>query len=291
MNWRQAILACGLAGLPLTLGGCVAAAIPVLAAGGVITRDRAEEQSAANDGPPRLEVEHAAEVAAASPAGVIVSAMPAPDHAPVAAPVAAHASAGASAAVAAPSFDGPMEALARYVQGQAERDPVSAPRKSAILAKVGSLVPETGDCGIRPPAVLIDLDPGKERFGADTIIPSLPPLASALEWMRLHEVAVHWIAAAPAIEAGRLRDQLVASGLDPVGRDRLLLMRRADDSKEARRRELAQTHCVVAILGDTRSDFDELFDYLRNPAAAAPLDALIGNGWFLVPSLTSSTKD
>lgn len=305
MNWRQAILACGLVGLPLALGGCVAAAaIPVLAAGGVITRDRGGEQAAAEDKPPLVEVASQAEVAAAAPAPPAAEASPQTEPMsegdPAAASeitvtgqsvVVAQASSNATATVVAASFDAPVAAFALYTHRQAERDPVSEPRKSAILATVGSLVPETGDCGIRPAAVLIDLDPGKDRFAADMTITPEPSLAYALERMRLHDVAVHWVAAAPAIEAGRLRQQLISTGLDPAGRDRLLLMRRADDSKEVRRRELAQTHCVVAILGDTRSDFDELFDYLRNPAAATQLDELIGNGWFLAPSLTSATKD
>lgn len=302
MTWRQAIRACGLVGLPLALGGCVAAAIPVLAAGGVLTRERGGEQATAEGNPPLVEVAGVDEMATAAPE--LAAAAPQTDTiaepAPAAASeitvsgqnaVAAQASSSATATVVAPSFEAPVAAFALYTHLQAERDPVNEPRKSAILATVGSLVPETGDCGILPAAVLIDLDPGKDRFEADMAITPQPALTQALERMRLHEVAVHWIAAAPAIEAGRLRQQLIATGLDPDGRDRLLLLRRADDSKEIRRRELAQTHCVVAILGDTRSDFDELFDFLRNPAAAAPLDVLIDNGWFLAPSLTSPTKD
>jgi hypothetical protein len=40
---------------------------------------------------------------------------------------------------------------------------------------------------------------------------------------------------------------------------------------------------VVAIAGDARSDFDELFDYLMDPSAALPIEALLDAGWFLTP--------
>jgi hypothetical protein len=39
----------------------------------------------------------------------------------------------------------------------------------------------------------------------------------------------------------------------------------------------------MAIAGDTKSDFDELFEYLKDPHAAEPLDELLGAGWFLTP--------
>jgi len=42
---------------------------------------------------------------------------------------------------------------------------------------------------------------------------------------------------------------------------------------------------VVAIAGDERGDFDELFDYLRDPGSAVGLYPMMGEGWFLVPSL------
>ncbi len=61
------------------------------------------------------------------------------------------------------------------------------------------------------------------------------------------------------------------------------MMRRKDDRKQTRRKELGETHCVIAIAGDMRGDFDELFLFLKDPASAAPLERLIGAGWFLIP--------
>ena len=42
---------------------------------------------------------------------------------------------------------------------------------------------------------------------------------------------------------------------------------------------------VPAIAGDRKADFDEVFDYLRNPdgPVAIALEQFIGAGWFLAP--------
>ena len=50
------------------------------------------------------------------------------------------------------------------------------------------------------------------------------------------------------------------------------------------REQAAQTACLVAIAGDERRDFDELFGYLRDPTMATHFDSLLGAGWFLVPN-------
>ena len=51
------------------------------------------------------------------------------------------------------------DALYSYVESQARRDPVKSPRQSALLAAPGSLSPIRTECSIRPPAILVDLDP------------------------------------------------------------------------------------------------------------------------------------
>jgi len=96
---------------------------------------------------------------------------------------------------------------------------------------------------------------------------------------------VLWIARLPG---GRLDDvagALKASGLDPEGADQLLLLRSADDRKQVLREQAQEDVCIVAIAGDERGDFDELFDYLRDPGSAVGLYPMMGEGWFLVPSL------
>ena len=196
-----------------------------------------------------------------------------------------------ASAAPAPSALNPYSAFFNHAIAQAGLDPVDDPRRSAILATPGSLEPVTGDCAIRAPAVLIDLDPAGETLELDQPVSPNPELAELLAALRLRNVAVFWISGASAAGAGKLRERLLVSGLDPWGRDGLLLMRRAEDRKQIRRRELSEMHCVVAIAGDAKGDFDELFDYLKEPAAAAPLDALIGDGWFLTPAPFDPQED
>ena len=85
-----------------------------------------------------------------------------------------------------------------------------------------------------------------------------------------------------------MRKALIAAGLDPAGRDELVLLRYPQERKQTRLEDFAAEFCVVALAGDERADFDELFQYLKNPAAAAPLEALIGKGWFLIPQPLTS---
>ena len=175
------------------------------------------------------------------------------------------------------------DALYAYVDQQARRDPVDAPRQSALLQAPGTLSPVRTICSIRPPAVLIDLDPADGTFDPEMAPAPNPALAQMIASLRLQEVDIFWISSLAAVRAGGVRKALVESGLDPAGRDGLLLMRKIDDRKQIRRRELGDTHCVVAIAGDNRTDFDELYLYLKDASAAQPLEELIGAGWFLTP--------
>ena len=324
MTLHRALLACGLLALPATLGGCVAAvaAIPVLAGGGVAVGGSGEPKepevaidtgatlppppfaSAAPAPQPTVAAANIAPEPSATPPGLGPAAdisatddigdepeveEPAPGFSPAA--TASTSPAAAAAAPGAARAANPYMAFSSHALAQALLDPVENPRSSAILATPGSLSPVMSDCAIRPPAVLLDLDPGGETLDLDRPVVPNARLAAALADLRLRNVAVFWISGASAADAGKLRERLLISGLDPWGRDGLLLMRRADDRKQIRRRELSEMHCVVAIAGDSKGDFDELFDYLKNPAVAEPLDALIGDGWFLTPNPFASEKD
>lgn len=174
-------------------------------------------------------------------------------------------------------------AFADYALEIAARDPLTDPvRPSALLARPGSLSPETAPCRFVGNAVLIDLDPAKGLFDPD-VPAQRPALAAALERLRGAGVEVVWGTAITADRAGDVRRWLREAALDPAGADRLLLLRYTSDRKQTRRNEASAESCLIAILGDERSDFDELFDYLKNPDAALPLDALLGKGWFLAP--------
>ena len=71
-------------------------------------------------------------------------------------------------------------------------------------------------------------------------------------------------------------------GLDPRGQDIISLRPESQARRQEHRENLAKIACITAIGGDERADFDERFRYLKNPAAGADLDKVIGDGWFLI---------
>jgi hypothetical protein len=142
-------------------------------------------------------------------------------------------------------------------------------------------------CKAPVPAVVIDLDQGAEAFVPERLAPAPPSLAEGLARLRQGGTVVLWISGLPAARAADVAEALRRSGLDPQGLDQLLLIRKRDDRKQLLRQDASKDVCIVAIAGDERGDFDELFDYLRNPGAAVGLYRLMGQGWFLVPSLAT----
>lgn len=277
MRRAPALLAL-LAALPL--GGCVAAAaaIPILTAGGVTysERNRDGERKPA-----------AAPVNAAPPAATTT----ATKTAAVKVPQSAAFTVLDAKELPAPRPSDRREGDARQAWSAfshhalaAAVDPAGNERHSAFLTAPGSLSPNTVDCGIYPPAVLIDLDPTGSTFDPMAKTSPAPGLAEALAGLRGHDIAVIWISGAFADAAPAIRSRLKASGLDPAGKDELLLLRYPDERKQERRASIADSHCLLAIAGDERGDFDELFGYLKSPNAAVALEPLIGDVWFLTPA-------
>jgi len=247
--------------MAVVLHGCVAAAVPVAAAG-IMTRDRL-----ANGQPPK-----ARPVRATSPTPTTPADYPFAPLAPV---------------VPAPSGDsGPYAEFTRFAlkvaQGQA-----GGPYPSAVVDQrsLGSPSPAMLACTSQPPAVVIDLDSGSSAF--DLADPPLPAngLAAQLEQVRAGGVTVLWSASLPTAAAEDLYTILQATGLDPHRTDRLLLLGGKHTHKQGRRIAAARDWCIVAIAGDRRSDFDEVFDYLRNPQGpfAQALETHVGAGWFIAP--------
>lgn len=254
------------------LPGCVAALIPV-AAGGILAGKDEIGLGGETKAAPIEEMRPAAQLPINSQVILLeTNSLPAPGPA------------GSSVRSSPLSGYGVIAELSAYVENQASLDPVTEPRQSALLADPGSLSGERSECSIRPPAIVVDLDPGAAMFDPAADTAGDPVLAQALQEMRTQDVAIFWASALPAMEAGAVRKRLIANGLDPAGRDGLLLLRRTDDRKQSRRQDLAETHCVIAILGDAKPDFDELYQYLNDPAADGSLDQLLGAGWFLAPS-------
>lgn len=156
-------------------------------------------------------------------------------------------------------------------------------RRSMMLADPPSLDPALAACGNGPPAVLIDLDPAHGLLPLVSSNRIDPALAALLADLRMRGVAIYWITGHSPGAANAIRQRLVGSALDPSGDDALLVNRFASETKQQRRRDLGETHCLLAILGDYRGDFDELYDFLRDPAVAAPLEVHVNRGWFLAP--------
>ena len=316
---RPILLACLLAASAPALSGCVAAAIPVVAGGLMATKgdlgdgeDEAKVEATAHVDVPVSATPQPAETATIETAVTTTSdELPAivRDSDPIeeAPPGELAASFDKTMGVAPPTVPTEKVELAparpvapaaatreplsmraydafySYVDAQSRRDPVEQPRDSALLSSPGLLRPDRTECSIRPPAIVIDLDPAEGRFD-----PSIPTtrnnaLGQMLGAMRMQDIEIFWISSLPAVQAGAVRRALASSGLDTTGGDQLLLMRNGEDRKQERRREVSKTHCVVAIAGDTRADFDELYLYLKDRSAAQPLEELVGAGWFLTP--------
>jgi hypothetical protein len=328
MKAARPLLLAGALGVAPLLSGCVAAAIPLLAAGGVAQSQRSDHRPApAEAGEARVSVDLSPPADAAGPGkttvvrtqtladGTRVEVMAGPlGNSPAngAAPLTPATSSATPSAPAVPASEAPdgrtlgddtlvpltgavlpppavsgdesaYQALLDFGERQAQAPVVGSERRSAILANPLDLRPETKECSIHPAAVLVDLDPAGATLDPVVAVHADPRLAEALATLRARGVAIGWISANSADRAGDVRRVLVESGLDKDGRDELVLLRYPQERKQTRRADFAGEFCLVAIAGDNRGDFDELYDYIKNPFLAAPLDALLGNGWFLIP--------
>jgi hypothetical protein len=316
--------ACLLVAAASSLSGCVAAALPALAAGSVIRTQADKPATEAERGPPRVAIDLTPPAGVEPPAGTAAGAqvqsytladgtrmevmtgqstsrdavpevpptaasetsLAATDPPPLAVPVGA-----AAAATAVPpggtgaAFEGftSYDPFYGYALAQGNQPAVGSERRSALLVDPGTLSPKTRACSIHPPAVLIDLDPSTGMLDPAAATRADPRLVATLAALRAQEITVGWISSVTADRAGAVRRALVASGLDIAGRDELVLLRFPEERKQTRREDFAKEFCVVAIAGDERGDFDELFLYLKDPERAAPLNALVGKGWFLIP--------
>ncbi len=154
---------------------------------------------------------------------------------------------------------------------------------SALLANPSRLDGARLPCDFGDPAVLIDLDEKGRVFDPGALAATYDADSYGhLSRLRDAGVTIGWMSALTAEHAGAVRKALMVSGLDVKGEDALVLYRYPNDRKQTRREEFAAGHCLLAIAGDERADFDELYEYLVEPDAGVRLESLIGNGWFLL---------
>jgi hypothetical protein len=263
-----------LAVLPL-LSGCLAAVAIPLVAGGTLSQVTRHRVRAATPVPgkakPSARPKEAPSAAQASNVTLTdLKELPAPG--------------------AASAPDDPWQRFFAYALDQVPaKDGKESHLQSALLAPNPSLdLPQRRDCPAQFPAVVIDLDDGATALAPERLPAAPAAVAQGLARLRQGGVVILWISQLPASRAAEVAAALRTSGLDPQGQDQLLLARSADDRKQLLRENANDDVCVVAIAGDKRGDFDELFDYLRNPGSAAALYPMMGSGWFLVPPLDGS---
>ncbi len=282
----------------LPAGGCVAAAIPVVA-GGVIARDKLRDRGVerrraqAETAPVELKTQAARDaVAQAVPAsGTVVpttlTELPPPG-----------AAAGEDAAMSLQAYQGLWIYLSAEVAKRRRGEPV----RSVVLDTGATLdAPRYAACEAKPLAMLVDLDenPGRggdpdarwRRWrgdGGDEIV-AVPGAVDGIDAARREGVTVIFTTArAPAGGVG------VAGALDRLGFGRVepgkTLQLRGEVPADGLRRTIAAGYCVIAMVGDALSDFSDLFppagDDGKQPAAVTEtmVAPLWGAGWFLLPN-------
>ncbi len=291
-----------LLGLLLATSGCAAAAIPVLA-GGMIARQQTRDEGdgpaprpsakpkvylPAEAAPPRLPAPDEAAAEAAAPAAQPVAAqveLPPTPPSEGAEPAAALA---ATPALVATPGDSPFAQFSTFAVAEARKALGPGTARQSALIDPGTLIvgPKTLACKTQPLAVAIDLDPGSGLFDLSNPPAAAPGLAEALAQIRAAGVTVFWISGLPVSEANRIYSVLRAVGLDLDGTDRVLLSRKADERKQARRQAAARDWCFIALAGDRLGDFEEAIDYLKDPDGPTmrAMDPLRGSGWFVTPN-------
>ena len=238
------------------LGGCVAAVVPLVAGGAIAQRGLSK------DGPPPEDLRETGGLAGSRPAQPMAGSE-------------LH-----RADLAGSAYEPFIERALQF----AGESFVTDHGASALLRNPADLEAERATCDSLPPAVLIDLDPAERLLAIDYDRQQADPaLGPALARLRDSGIEVVWISGHGPETARSIRGLLAETRLDPDGADPLVLMRFAGESKQRRRRDLGTTYCLVAIAGDQRTDFDDLYEYVLDPTMAAPLEAMIGNGWFLMP--------
>ena len=285
-----------LAALPL-LSGCLAvAALPLMAGGAMVTGGHFRVRAAT----PRPKLTGTVRIAPAAEERTAGTAVASPPLLPPALTQSAgnglsgSGPAGRGVAEASPvPFDlrppdrpapDPWRDFFDYAADKGTAAAGKARGRSALLESGTPIgLPKLRQCDGKVPAVVIDLDSGAQAFTPGTAQRASPTMIDGLARLREAGVVVLWITALPAGDVREVAEALKTSGLDPASTDPLLLVRSAADRKQMLREDAQRDVCVIAIAGDRKGDFDELFDYLRDPASGESLDYLFGAGWFILP--------
>jgi hypothetical protein len=294
--------------ISMALQGCAAALIPV-AAGGMLVKSRIDganrarqaEASVGNTAPPivivgdandpKMTAEIPAQPAIASAADNVseermANNEVATENAPEALPIPELPSPdgpirGSVASAKLP--DHPYADFAKYALEQADkRDAREIGRSAVLVEKVSLAFPKMIECSIKPLAVIIDVDADRNTtWDAKSYAASLAEVA---ELLRARDIRLIWFTDGTQNELPEILGPLRSGAFPAVKSDDLISFgAKKGKRKQERRWKLADDYCVVAVAGDTKSDFDELYDYLRDQSFAIRLDAFWNRGWFLLP--------
>lgn len=180
----------------------------------------------------------------------------------------------------------PYAGFAAHALKQAARLEAGEGAESVVLVpRVDIFKPETVGCAGKPLAVLIDLDDttSSDWIKEETLYRQ-NGLVEVLTSLRAAEISIIWLSDQPVAASERISTILDEAGFSQTESDDFLFLDRGDeDRKQVRRWDAARNYCIVAMAGDDRADFDELYAYLRDPDGAITLENMFDNGWFLTP--------
>jgi len=302
----------------LALSGCVAAAVPVVAAGVMGKheldrngrhRGKAASVDAAQES---LTLANAAQRAAFE-AGPTNPGAPAQSTVP---PSMQYLyGSGEAAALSIQSY----YQMANFVIAKASDRAVGHPVSSVVLAPGSTLDdPKFMPCGDKPLAIVLDIDETTllnlgfeadqashggaydqhrwedwERTGTDAVAP-VPGVADALKTARIAHVTVIFNSNRSAANAEATAAAIDKAGLGPAVHGDTLWLEGdtpGGSGKDQRRWAISARYCVIAMAGDQLGDFSDLFNVndmafaQRRAIVGAPhIATLWGEGWFMLPN-------
>ena len=315
------------------LSGCIVAAVPVAAAGGLVkaSQDAKKRKRAqrAQEAPPPAKPP-IAQVPDGNWQVTQLKELPPPSGTAAQPPVVATPAgavpvppgmqylygSGEAAALSIQAYQG----LWSYVRNRALDRKTGGNVWSVVLARDGTLAaPKFTPCEQKPLAIVLDVDETAllnlgyeasdaqrqapyddkrwerwEQTGADKVS-AVPGAVDALQAARREGVTVIFNTNRLMANAAQTEAALDGAGLGPVEHGKTLWLRGDDgttsSAKDARRWQIADRYCVIALAGDQLGDFTDLFNtqgmtpVMRRTAASDTMIApLWGAGWFVLPN-------
>ncbi len=139
-------------------------------------------------------------------------------------------------------------------------------------------------CSNQSLAVIIDLDSDSTLDRDNKALSqqaNIDALAALLTTIRKNGITVIWLSKQASSQSSTIIEKLRPMGL--LDEKDFLSLRQKKERKQIQRQYVASQYCVISILGDSRSDFDEAFEYLREPDQFIGLNIMFEKGWFLRP--------